>query len=122
MRSEIEGAIALHSEWADRLRRAVASQSLGESWEFVLARVRADDQCSFGTWLFGPNLAPSMRQTASFRRVRDLHADFHGAAAEVVMLAATGNAAQAVEALDGDYAERAGKLIGALRDWQAEVE
>ena len=121
MRTEIEAAIAMHSEWTQRLRRTVESRCLVEGGEFVLARVKADDQCSFGKWLFGPTIPESVRESARFQRVRELHADFHGAAAQVAMLATAGNAAAAIDEIEGAFAERSSALISALREWQANI-
>ena len=120
MRTEIEVAITLHQEWTDRMRHAVQSRSLLEGGEFVLARVQADYLCSFGKWLYGPTMSATVRESTSYQRVRALHADFHGVAAEVLMLAAAGNSDAAIAALEADFAESTRELVSALRDWQDE--
>jgi hypothetical protein len=120
MRDEIETAIALHSEWTDRLRHAVASRDLTAGQGFILANVQAYDRCSFGKWLYGPTILAPARASGRYRRVRELHSDFHDAAATVVMLAVADNLDAAITALDGAFAQRTKDLVAALRAWQAE--
>jgi hypothetical protein len=118
LRDEIELAVRFHSDWKARLRRAIEHETLPDGGGFALTAIRADHRCRFGKWLYGPTISAQERSSPGFARVREIHLDFHLVAAEVLMLAATGNPPAAMAALDGRYHELSGNLVDALRHWQ----
>ncbi|MBI5546930.1 MAG: CZB domain-containing protein [Deltaproteobacteria bacterium] len=122
MRAEIEVAIEAHSRWKESLTGMLERGALGEGGAFVLARVQADDACSFGRWLFGPTVGAKVRSSVRFERVRELHREFHASAADVLMLAVSGNRVAAEEALERQFRELSQQLVAELRAWGAEVE
>ncbi len=112
--ANIEEAIGAHAMWMSHLRQAVL-----EAWPgFDLESIRAADQCEFGKWLYGPRLSDDERATDEYQAVERLHSEFHELAAQVVELAAAGQAAEAYGLLYGDYVTMSGRLALAMRAWQ----
>ena len=113
---EIDKALAAHAKWKERLAGALES---GRS-DFTAGKVRADDACDFGKWLYG--LPATMRDKPPGSDVRALHAAFHQEAAKVLDLALRGRKAEAGAALDpmGPYAVASGRLSLALKRWKQE--
>src|SRR6266536_3552561 len=99
----LEKAIAAHARWKARLRTAANTGK----FDVPTATVRADNQCEFGKWLYGPGLSAAERQTANYVDVKQLHAQFHQEAAKVVDLASSGQKTEAEKAIGmgGNYAK-----------------
>ncbi len=112
----IEGALAAHGQWKQRLHDAVAT---GQS-DARVAVVRLDNQCMFGKWLYGD---PSARRAAAYESVRRLHADFHRAAAEVLQLALGGKTDAALAAMQPgqSFAAASESLERELQAWKESV-
>jgi len=112
----LENAIAAHSSWKSRLRTAVSTGK----FDVPVNTVKSDNQCEFGKWLYGPELSASDKQTAHYRNVKQLHAQFHLDAAKVVELATTGqkSAAEASLNMGGVYAKSSTKLTEAVVRWR----
>ncbi len=115
----------LHSGPANAFEEAVHAP---EQWKAMFARairdgggglrvetVRRDDQCLLGQWLYG-DAGRSVDNPAAFAMLRDVHAEFHKAAAGVLSLALAGNTRAAVRAMDpGDpYGQWSAILVVAL--------
>lgn len=111
----IEQAIAAHAQWMTRLRQAVLDAQSG----LDTLEISADNQCEFGKWLHGPGLSPSDRLTEYYREVRHVHAEFHELAGRIVELAAAGRVFEAYALLYGEYITLSGRLVLAMRAWQA---
>ena len=111
----IEQAIGAHVQWMTRLRQAVLDAQSG----LDMREIRADNQCEFGKWLHGPGLSPSDRLTEYYREVRHVHAEFHELAGRIVELAAAGRVFEAYALLYGEYITLSGRLVLAMRAWQA---
>ena len=86
-------AIASHAKWKYRLRQAIET---GAS-EWTVPTVRVDDRCEFGTWL--RSIPPADHDGHHWATVRDRHAEFHRAAADVLDLALTGHRDEAEAAI-----------------------
>jgi hypothetical protein len=91
---QITSAIAAHSHWKKRLRDAIAT---GKS-DFVVDKVRRDDQCDFGTWLHG-SIDAGGHKSPHYSTVKDLHAKFHVEAARILGMALGGKQADAEAAM-----------------------
>ncbi len=115
--ADIEEAIGAHATWMSHLRQVVLEAQPG----FDLESIRAADQCDFGRWLYGPRLSAEDRGTHEYQAVERLHSEFHCLAAQVVELAAAGQAAEAYGLLYGDYVTMSGRLAMAMRVWQARL-
>ena len=111
---DIQQAIDSHALWMSSLRQAI----LDAQTPIDVAGIRAEDQCEFGKWLYGPRLSDEDRASSSYQEVKRLHAEFHEAAARVVELAASGQTRDAYDLLYGDYITMSGRLAIAMRAWQ----
>jgi len=115
---QIAQALANHSLWKLRIRRAIESGECDVSAEHV-AR---DDLCAFGRWMYRFGQSPSVGESGHYRTVRALHAEFHGAAGEALGLALGGEKALAAASLEqGRFAQVADALFSALIDWQRSI-
>ena len=82
--------IAAHGLWKYRLDQAI---NAGRS-TFDPTIVALDDRCPLGTSLYGGELRARNREPV-YEQVRQLHAQFHRAAAEILTLALAGKVAEA---------------------------
>ena len=71
VQEEINQAIAAHREWKFKLKNAI---NTGEC-ESTPDKVKMDNNCAFGKWLH-ERIEPSVRMTADYSEVVDLHAQF----------------------------------------------
>lgn len=112
----IQKAIAAHAGWKARLRSAVDTGKFDVS----VAVIKADNQCEFGKWLYGPDFTGAEKQTQNYRAAKDLHAKFHLEAAKVVELATSGHKdeADAAMALGGSYTKASSALTQELVQWR----
>jgi len=110
----LDHAIAAHAKWKFRLREAIRT---GES-EWTVEKVRPDDQCEFGKWLGSLPLAERMMK--EWREVKELHAKFHLAAADVLDSALAGRKSEATTAMapGGAFADISTKLVKMITDWK----
>ena len=92
---KLQKAIAAHSSWKGRLRTAVSAGK----FDAPPATVRVDNLCDFGKWLYGAELTLEEKQTEHYRKVKQLHAEFHKHAAQVVEFVTSGQKNKAEEAL-----------------------
>ena len=114
---EIELAIAAHNVWKTRLKQLIEA---GERSEDVDS-LRRDDLCTFGKWL--NTLEDDDCVSPEYLAVRQLHADFHQAAAAVAEHAVAGDLTTASYMLfpDGAYSIASTKLVNALNAWHAKL-
>jgi hypothetical protein len=112
--ANLDHAIAAHAKWKFRLREAIKA---GQS-EWSVATVRPDDRCEFGQWLNALPLPD--RMSTDWREAKALHAEFHGAAAEVLGSALAGRKAEADTAMapGGDFADVSARLVRILTGWK----
>lgn len=113
---ELDKAIGAHGLWKARLKLAIDTGKTDTPVEII----RQDDQCAFGKWLYGPTLTSMDKSSRHFNAVRQLHAEFHRTAARVVQLAVSGKKAEAnaMMAMNGEYAAISGKLTQAMMEWK----
>jgi hypothetical protein len=110
----LDQALAAHAKWKYRLMDAIDT---GKS-EFRVADVRTDNACQFGKWLLA--LPLSERLSENYRKVRALHAEFHGMAADVLELALAGrkDEATAAMAFGSRFAILSSNLTMAIVAWK----
>lgn len=116
LEDQISAAIGAHGLWKGRLRAAIDN---GKS-DVSIDAVGDDHQCSFGKWLYGPELNAQDKSSSQYRRCVDLHRRFHAAAAAVLSFALAGKKQEASQALegDGDFKKVSTELTRALLDWK----
>ncbi|MBL0355314.1 MAG: CZB domain-containing protein [Dechloromonas sp.] len=115
--TDIDLAIQAHTHWMSQIRQAVLDALSG----IDVNRTRADSFCEFGKWLNGPGLSADDRLTDHYLEVRRLHTEFHELAGRIVDLAAAGQVAEAYTLLYGEYITLSGRLVLAMRAWQASL-
>ena len=115
-RDTLQKAIAAHARWKTRLRDAIDSEKL----DVPVSAIKTDNQCEFGKWLYGSELATEEKGTAHYKEVKELHARFHQEAAKVAELALSGkkDAAEAVMGASGDYGRASADLTLAVSRWR----
>lgn len=110
----LDKAIAAHAKWKYRLMDAIDS---GKSpWR--VGDVRTDHACEFGKWLIG--LLLSERLSDHAKKVRTLHAEFHGLAADVLEMALAGRKeeARAAMAFGSRFASVSSDLTATIMEWK----
>jgi hypothetical protein len=110
----LEQAIAAHAKWKYRLMEAIDT---GKS-QWLVSDVRTDNSCNFGKWL--SELPLSERLSENYKKVRTLHAEFHGLAADVLELALAGRKDEATSAmaLRSRFAVVSSNLTMAVMAWK----
>ncbi|MFZ1288856.1 MAG: CZB domain-containing protein [Melioribacteraceae bacterium] len=113
----INSAINNHSIWKRRLIEAIDS---GKS-EFQVSTVEKDNVCEFGKWLSG--LTAMAKGSEDFKKVNELHSQFHIAAASVLDLALRSKKEAAKDQLNfnGSFGEISSKLTVALSNWKKKL-
>jgi hypothetical protein len=113
-REHFTHAIAAHATWKSRLKQAIET---GKS-DWAVESVRPDGLCEFGKWLYACSSAETA--TERWRKIRELHAEFHREAARILTLALTGRTAdaQAAYALGSHFSKTSADLTLALVAWR----
>ena len=116
---QIVKAIGAHGLWKSKLQKAIES---GVSDTSVTA-VRQDNQCEFGKWLYGAELPAEAKHSPHYEQCRQLHRQFHLAAAHVLTLAVSNKKAEATGAmgLDSVFANCSSALTKAMMDWDRDA-
>jgi hypothetical protein len=110
----LDSALAAHAKWKYRLMDAIDT---GKS-EWRVGDVRTDNSCNFGKWL--SELPLSDRLSENYKKVKALHAEFHGLAAEVLELALAGRKDEAATAMAmrSRFATVSSNLTMAVMAWK----
>jgi Chemoreceptor zinc-binding domain len=113
---ELDKAIDAHGMWKARLRKAIDT---GKT-EASVDTIRQDNQCVFGKWLYGVTLTAVDKASSHYKTVKDLHAEFHKAAAAVAEVAVGGKKAEAEKmmARGGEFSTVSIKLTQAMLEWK----
>ncbi|MFO7447736.1 MAG: CZB domain-containing protein [Ignavibacteriaceae bacterium] len=114
----IDSALAAHSQWKKRLNDAITA---GKS-EFNVDTVKKDNACQFGQWL--NSLPDEIQKTQDYQNIKNLHAEFHITASEILGLALGGKKDEARNKLEpgGGYGRISGKLVLALSNWKDKLK
>ncbi len=97
--------IRAHVMWKQRLTALVAGKSTETLDPDVIG---LDNRCALGQWIYGEGA--SMAHLPRYEEVRELHAQFHRNAADVVRLYAAGRLDEAEALLGGAYSKLSEKL------------
>ncbi|MBI5768455.1 MAG: CZB domain-containing protein [Verrucomicrobia bacterium] len=114
---ELRQAIASHGAWKERLRLAVET---GRS-DISVETVCRDDRCALGRMLEACDAGT--KQSVRWKCVREVHADFHRSAGQILEHALAGRPreARAAMAYTSAYAGLSAKLIAELSAWKSEA-
>lgn len=113
---QLKAALVAHGEWKFRLAKGIDVGCLGLEPE----KIRVDNQCVFGQWLYSDKTQP-YRNNSHYEKVRQLHAEFHKEAANVVVLCHEGHTHEAKRALDSRYADISKRLAEAIDTWLKDI-
>ena len=81
---EIDSALTYHKLWKEHLLEAIEK---GTS-NFQVGIVRSDNSCQFGKWIY--SLWEREKNNPEFLKMKQLHAEFHKTASEILELAING--------------------------------
>jgi hypothetical protein len=120
LKEEIDLAITAHNRWKKRLRDAIAGQDIA----FDIDKAGTDNNCDFGKWIYGDSLTVEIKQSEYYKKVKELHAEFHKLVKKVVELVQAGKKDEAEKMLSiaGDYSKVSSKLILILAEWDRSVK
>jgi hypothetical protein len=108
---DVHAAIQAHMAWKQRLEDLLATDSRDGLDPLHVCR---DDQCQLGKWIHSDTAAPYVT-SESYKQLRSAHADFHQAAAKVIILAQVGDDIQASEELHtGEFVRASARVKQAL--------
>jgi Chemoreceptor zinc-binding domain len=115
----------------ERIDAALSSHELQKGWlssviesgssEWGPQRVKADNQCDLGRWLYA--CSPEEKAMPRYDVIKHLHAQFHIEAGHILDIALRGDRDNAfAETAKGKrYAEISASLIDELLKWKAEL-
>ncbi|MDH5445802.1 MAG: CZB domain-containing protein [Gammaproteobacteria bacterium] len=117
-KNAIVKGIAAHGLWKQRLIDAI---NTGTS-EWTPDIVCQDNQCEFGKWLY--SCSHDEKSSPHYETIRNLHADFHKSAAQVLDLALKGNTNEAQDNISSasKYSETSRNLTREMMNWKSEIE
>ncbi len=115
-KQQIDKGVGAHAVWKIRLKQAIESGKMDTS----IDNVRVDNVCAFGKWFYGGSIPDSVKQSADYAAIREMHAEFHKTAAKVAEHALAGNRRDAEQLMAGDgaFAAISLKLTSALMAWK----
>lgn len=116
--TDIDKALANHSQWATHLTQAIFNAQL----DIPLETIGSDVKCELGCWLHGKELSTEDKASAEYAAVKELHAEFHQVAHRVAELAMYSRRFEAYTLLYGEYIAISGKLALALAAWKDSLQ
>jgi Chemoreceptor zinc-binding domain len=93
MKTVLMEALSAHVAWKEKLCEAIDLGIIDPP----SARIREDNLCVFGIWLYGPDISDEVKASYHYENTRKVHAEFHKVASEVAMLAEVGEKEKARE-------------------------
>ena len=112
-------AIEAHVRWKVRLEAYLAGTS---EEKLVAETVARDDQCILGKWIYG-QAGELYHSHPRFEKMKQMHADFHETAGEVIRLTDEGEFKKAKELLcHGEYAHRSHRVKAELARLALEID
>lgn len=112
-------AIEAHVRWKVRLEAHIAGRGEEDLNPELVGR---DDQCALGKWIYGSGGAQYAAHPG-FQELRDIHAQFHQNAAEVVRLANAGKPDEARAYMNqGPYSGCSAQIKSKLARLSLELE
>ncbi len=105
---DVHAAMQAHMAWKQRLEDLLEKVDTRDSLDPL--HVCRDDQCQLGKWIHS-DAAAHYATSEAYKTLRTAHADFHQAAAKVIILAQSGDDEQAREVLHtGAFAKASAKV------------
>ena len=119
MKTVLFDALSAHVAWKEKLRVAIDSGIIDPP----PARIRQDNLCAFGKWLYSPDLADEIKASVHYQNIIKIHAEFHKAASEVAMLAEVGEKEKArkMMSMGEPYAIQANNIRREILNWMQEL-
>jgi len=113
----ITKGIGAHGMWKQRLIDAI---NTGES-EWTPEVVCQDNQCEFGKWLY--SCTPAEKTSEHYETIKELHANFHKIASDVLTLALSDKKTEAENAIGktSDYKSVSTSLTMEMMKWKSKV-
>ncbi len=96
----LRSALDAHDAWKDRLQKAL--DGVGEYQMLDTATISQDCHCELGMWLYGPG-KKKFGKMPEWEAARKAHAEFHLAAAEVLIEHHSGQTEKARELLSTTF-------------------
>ncbi len=120
LKDEIKNAVGAHGMWKKKLKNAVNTGKIN----IQIPTIKADNQCSFGKWLYGATITENEKNSSHYQKVRELHAVFHEKASKVAQLAISGHKADAMRMLEanGEFTVASAALTTSMMDWLKEAK
>ena len=114
-KEEIRDAVGAHGAWKRKLKNAITTGKI----DVEISTIKADKQCSFGKWLYGPTITEKQKNSEHYSKVQELHAVFHETAAKVAQLAISGEKAHAMNMLEanGEFTIASAELTTSMMAW-----
>ena len=119
-KQEIKDAVGAHGAWKRKLKSAITTGKI----DVEIATIKADKQCSFGKWLYGPTITEKQKNSEHYSKVQELHVVFHETAAKVAQLAISGEKAHAMNMLEanGEFTIASAELTTSMMAWLKDGE
>jgi methyl-accepting chemotaxis protein len=113
----IDSALISHSLWKLRLQGTIETGSS----VFNIDIVKDDHACQLGQWLNG--LSTEEACGSDCIKIKELHAEFHKVAAEILELALNGNKEEALKKIEHEegYVKITKELVRALNEWKKKL-
>ena len=120
LNDEIKNAVGDHGMWKKRLKNTIDTGKIN----VPISAIKADNQCNFGKWLYGPTITDEEKNSHHYHKVRELHAAFHEKASKVAQLAISGHKAGAMKMLEvnGEFTRASADLTTSMMAWLKEVK
>lgn len=116
---DVFAAIQAHVQWKQRLLNYIQGTS---EEELDAEKVGSDCLCSLGQWIYGYG-GYNYGEHASFTELKDIHADFHLHAAEVVRAVQRGQTEEAMTLLQkGEYPKVSNRIKSMLAKLSLEFD
>jgi hypothetical protein len=118
LKNEIKKAVGDHGTWKKVLKDAVDTGKI----DVQISTIKADNQCSFGKWLYGSTITEKEKKSSHYQEVLQLHADFHEKASTVAQLAISDHKARAMKMLEvnGEFSTASAALTTSMIAWLKE--
>lgn len=109
--------ISAHVMWKQRLTAFLA----GTSTEILDPEtIQQDNRCALGQWIYGDG--QSMTALPGFEEVREMHAQFHQYASDVIVLHQSGHTPDAEKLLTSDYSRLSERLKRQILNLSRQVQ
>ena len=119
-KEEIKYAVGTHGAWKRKLKNAITTGKIN----MQIATIKADKQCTFGKWLYGPTITEKQKNSEHYYKVQELHVVFHEKAAKVAQLAIAGEKTHAMKMLEanGEFTVASAELTTSMMAWLKDGE